>query len=431
MQEKRGQSLADGMVCSVACPGCGQSIPRHHGYAAWCDGCGWNLNPSIMGEPRNVFEELQLKFGARLGEGLFKRMLAEADLRPRLTFATMLAYGIAGIVHMVTVLFFLVGVITIIIGWPNIVMIVLGVLSACIAIAARPRISSPPAPVLPRERFPTLYRLVDEVADALGAKKVDHIVADCAFNASFGVLGWRRKGYLTLGIPFFVIHSDAERVALLGHEIGHSVNGDSARGLYLHSAIQALVCWYHLVLPESLLSSESGMPGLLMLPVNLLLCTVAWGIRLLISALVHLLYHSSQRAEYLADYLSAVVGGRDAAISSTQLIYHQGIFAYTVQRVANNPDGLPLFDELRRQMAMLPERELERVRRVSMMAESRFDATHPPTAHRIRFLEARCQGTPQVVLSPEDSERLNEELAQLYDEEERAILDEYRNSLYL
>lgn len=413
------------------CPECGTILPVHHGYVTWCDRCGWNLKPEVISDSRTLFDEIYRKLSRRLSRDLFNRMLREESLAPRFTLSGALAFLMAAAVHAVTVVFLLAGGAFVLLGWPNIVLVALGLLCLCIAIAARPRIvQAPDKGLLPRESFPALYKLADDVADAMNAKRMDHIVASIEFNASFVRAGWLRKRYLTIGLPLFAIHTDAERVALLAHEIGHSANGDNGRRFFVVSALGTLEVWYDLIRPHGLFSSESGMPGLVMLPVNMVLYGISRMIRGWIWALVHLLFRNSQRAEYLADYLSAVVGGDRAAVTSNQLLYRGGFYNYVVQRVANSNGRLRLFDELSHQMALLPERELERIRRVSLLPDSRIDTTHPPTAYRIRFLEERFKGEPRVVISPEDSRLLEQELLSMHEMAERAIVDEYRAALY-
>ncbi len=413
------------------CPECGTILPVHYGYVTWCDGCGWNLKPEVISESRTLFDAIYGKLSRRLSRDLFNRMLREESLAPRFTFSGAMAFLIAAAVHAVTVVSLLAGGAFVLLGWPNLLLVAAGLLCLCIAIAARPRlVKAPGEGLLPRESFPALYKLADDVADALKAKRMDHIVVSTDFNASFVRAGWLRKRYLTIGLPLFAMHSDAERVALLGHEIGHSVNGDSGRRFFVVSAMETLEVWYEMIRPQGLLSSESGMPGFMMLPVNVVLYGIAGMIRGWIWTLVHLLFRNSQRAEYLADYLSAVVGGDHAAVTSTQLLYRGGLYEYVVQRVANSNGRIRLFDELSHQMSVVPERELERVRRVSMLPDSRTDTTHPPTPYRISFLEQRFTGAPQVVIAPEDSRLLEQELLSMHAMAERAILDQYRASLY-
>lgn len=412
------------------CPDCGVVVPVHSGYVTWCGECGWNLTPAEPVVPRNTYERLHLKLGTRFGDQLLRNMLEENSLETRLTASKFLAGFLAWMVHLLALVFLGLGIWLIFEGWPNVVFVFIGICCVALAILARPHMSKQPEAILPREQFPVLYRLVDQVADVLGAKHVDGIIIDGRFNAAFGVIGVRRRHYLWLGLPLFFIHDNPERIALIGHELGHSVNGDSTRTLIIGSAINTLSAWYMLVVPQSLLSSESGLPGFVMLPANIMLYAIAGIIWSVLYVIAVLLYRDSQRAEYLADYHSAVVGGSRAGISSTSALYLEHIFQYTVQKVANNPGSNRLFDELRHQMTILPERELERVERVTQMEGTRIDITHPPTPHRIKFLRARHTGEPKVVISPKDSEQLNAELESLYDIIGDRILTEYRSSLY-
>lgn len=78
---------------------------------------------------------------------------------------------------------------------------------------------------------PDLYELVDGVARSLGLRPVWRIVLGTRFDASIAEIGLRRRHVLYLGHPLWDLLDPGERVALLGHELGHVVNGDALRGL--------------------------------------------------------------------------------------------------------------------------------------------------------------------------------------------------------
>jgi hypothetical protein len=107
---------------------------------------------------------------------------------------------------------------------------------------SRPRFGRVPkyaTKVTPAEA-PELYRLVGDVAAALSAPVPAVYVEEDVFNASASRVGLRRRPVLVLGLPLWNVLSAQQRVALLGHELGHFVNGDPRRGLLVQPAVGGL-----------------------------------------------------------------------------------------------------------------------------------------------------------------------------------------------
>lgn len=260
----------------------------------------------------------------------------------------------------------------------------------------------------------------------MGAAHVDGIIVDEAFNAAYTQASWRRKNFLRLGLPLFSILDPRERVALLAH----GVNGDPRRGLVIGSAIRALIEWHLIMYPDFSYRSLLGIEGILMLPFNLF----RWGLssmaKLAAYGLVYLLAYDMQRAEYLADALAADVGGTDAVIALTEKLHLTKTFSLVVQKAALAGEPGNLFDELRDGMMRLPQRELERIRRVARLQGSRLDGTHPPTIYRIEFLGSCPASPPKVMLSPADWGQLERELSTLQPKVQKRLLDLYRRGLY-
>jgi heat shock protein HtpX len=411
------------------CPSCAASIPVHHGYVTWCE-CGWNLKPYESEPPTTAFERLQMRFGEAMGDNLFESLMRTESLAPSLTISRIAAYALAVPVHLTTLMFAVLGLVLITWGWPHVMAICFGAVSLLAAWLTRPKVGRfPGKEIAPRERYPVLYGIVDDVAAALGTSPVDGIIFSEQYNASMQRLGLRRRRLMTLGIPFIATLSDEERLAVIGHELGHVINGDCNRGFFVGSALSSLGLWYEVVLPDRIIMRGYGYVGLAMIPVNLALYLLAgflWG---WLYSLVHLIYRDSQRAEYLADYLAAEAAGTDAKVRALAKLKLNYLYDYSVQRAATN-GGRPLFAELEYQLSVLPARELERLKRAAMLDRSRIDATHPPTGRRIAFLQARHNGAPKVTIDPERSRLLAAELARLHPTIEKRALEGYARSLY-
>jgi Zn-dependent protease with chaperone function len=144
-----------------------------------------------------------------------------------------------------------------------------------------------------------------------------------------------------------------------------------------------------------------------------------------------LLWRESQRAEYLADNLAASVSGTEAMLSMLEKLHFRRTFLVVLRRVTLRKDeGCEFFEELRQSVAGVPERELERIRRVEKLDNSRLDLTHPPTVNRIELLRSHYVAAPKVRFSSSDCERLDSELLSLKGDLQNKLFDMYRASLY-
>ncbi|HEX2088995.1 MAG TPA: M48 family metalloprotease [Actinomycetota bacterium] len=378
-----------------------------------------------MGRPTNetahegsIVGRLYLGVGARLGRRLFEEVENTPEPRPRLTAATVLGTAIAVVVHAITLalivgaaLFFLTGL--------SIAKVVAGVLCLLVAWVLRPRLGKPPPGVLPRDRFPTLYELTDRMADKLGAPRVHGLTVVPGFTAFIEVVGWRRRAFLGLGLPLLVALDPQERVALLAHELAHRVNGDPRRGAVTGSALSTLDGWYDVLYPDP--------PGdeILEVVAAWLMVGLASVPRAIASLLVHLVWRESQRAEYLADALARRVAGTQATASMLRKLYSEHILYEVMQRKAvHSRNSAGLLDEFSERI------KASRPESIPLQDSTfRLDATHPPTAFRVQFVESRMS-SPEFTLADEDSMAIDRELEPLRNGIETELVDAYRATLY-
>jgi Zn-dependent protease with chaperone function len=405
-----------------------------HGYVTWCDQCGWNLSPP---KPRasgaTRLDRLYARAGRRLGDRLVAELLAAEQLEPRLTPVRAGAYGLAAFVHFLAVAFLVGGAALIVLTFFNVFGLVIGVVLIGLAVSMRPRFGSPPDEgIVARDKAPALFAIVDEVARSLEVARVDVLAVDRRFNASWATVGLRRRRVLVLGLPLLTILEPQERVALLAHELAHGRNGDSTRGLFVGSAVRGLSECYYVVGPEDLSGvREWGDFAFLERIVNVLLWILSRPVLGLLLLELHLLLRDSQRAEFLADALAARVAGTDAAIGLEEKVLLESTVWQAVQHSSRERSApADLFEQLAGAAVGVPARERERRRRVARLEEARLDETHPPSAHRIRLLEERPHLGPQVVLDSVASAAIDSELAPRRPDLARALVDEYRESLY-
>lgn len=289
------------------------------------------------------------------------------------------------------------------------------VVALCLAVALRPRFGrvDPHLEVLSRDRAPALFGLVDEVAAAVGAP-APHIVAVSAdFNAYATAVGLRRRRVLCLGLPLWGALNPQERVALLGHELGHFVNGDVRRGLPTQPALTTLGTAADLIRPvESYAANESHvviLVGHLMAkPVQWVLSRLLLGLQLL---LLWVGLRDSQRAEYLADEMAAAAAGSAATIGLAEALLAAGSVLTVVHREARAEQGPARWREAANEARTSAAERLPLLRQLSVRDDASLFASHPPVGLRVRMVEARQWRTPAVVLTEHRCEQIDAELA--------------------
>jgi Zn-dependent protease with chaperone function len=415
----------------MRCPECGASVPVVAGYPNWCDECGWNLEqPPVPWRSEGRFSRLAARLGRTSGERMASGFLAAEELRPGWTAAKVVAYVVAAGVHVFTLALFAGGIAAIVVEFPDPFSILFGIAMVCAAGFMRPRVPRmPEGEVLDPAATPAVHALAGAVAAALDRPAPAAIVADTRWNASWAVVGWRRRRVLVLGLPVLAALGPQERVAMIAHEVGHDRNGDATRGLFVGSAVVGLDTLSDVLRPaerpggfEQLGAAEwlaGALAWLLTRPIDAVLWLEA-----------RLLLRDMQRAEYLADAAAARVAGSAAAIALHERLLLHPTFQHAVQQAALADDARGTLDRVRAALGAVPVRERERRRRIARLEQARLEATHPPTGMRIAVLEEREPHPPAVRLSPFDSERIDAELAPLEAAAGRALIDRYRASLH-
>jgi Zn-dependent protease with chaperone function len=401
------------MVQEQVCPQCSAAIPTDPRYVAWCEGCGWNLQPHQPDRPRTLFAATYAGMGARLGQSLFDELAHVQSPAPGPTRSLILAAALATAVHAVTLLCALLGVWLIWAQWFNVFALLGGVLLIGIAWILLPRPPAYPEHPLPSERFPALYGIADLVADTVQAPQPDALVITTRFNASYSRAGWCRRHVLRLCLPLIAMLDDRQAVALIAHELAHAVNGDATRGLLIGSAVEALSRWYMLLTPTRSMMRTRGIAGLATMVTNLFLHLLSQLVRFIASGMSHLLWHNAQRAEYFADHLAARVAGTEAVLALLDTLQLDKMVDLSVQRTAMAIGSGDLFGDLREQHGAMPAYEWKRLRAIARLEASRLDATHPPTGFRMRLLEARPIMLPTVTLPGTTWRAAQQELAML------------------
>lgn len=117
-------------------------------------------------------------------------------------------------------------------------------------------------------------------------------------------------------------------------------------------------------------------------------------------------------------------------LSGLEKTYLDESFNTVVQRVALNRSDENVFALFQQYCGRIPTREIERLRRVHTAQMAQLDATHPPTAHRVAFLQAHHVADAKVILIEQEAQQIAHGLQRLEPSMQRTLIDEYKSQLY-
>jgi Zn-dependent protease with chaperone function len=412
----------------IECPECKELIPEMDHYVTWCDKCNWNLQPEQSDEPSNFFEKLYLRVGNKSNAHLLQSMTQKSTSIPKFSASKLLAVCMASLVHLVSLTILAFGCFEFIRNMTSPFMVCLGIMCVLLAWLTRPRINKLKDKPISREQFPTLYKVVDEIASSLQIKKAHDLVITSDYNAFYTEVGISRRKVIGLGLPLLSVLNKQETVAIISHEMAHGINGDLRRGIFVGSAIRTLVTWHQILRPEKFFDINSSFFfAICMYIANIFMWLISHVVSLLLFVICHLNWRDSQRAEFMADSCAAEIAGNEAQVSALKMLHNQRLFEYTVLKTINNKSVGSLFEAFQQNVLEMPEREIERINRVSRLTDSRLDATHPPTANRIDYIQSLDNRQIRYQLSDQQYERLANELSTLKTQIELKIIDRYKS----
>jgi heat shock protein HtpX len=413
------------------CPRCSAATATEWAGEPWCPSCEWNLARFDPEASRRAFgwgwlDRLLHRVAYRLTERQFAA-LADGPLTRRsmtvaraatLAFSVVLLAGVLAIaatgVWLVFHDFF--GLFT-----------VLGVVLIGVAWVLRPRVGrlgwyTESAEVLDRGAAPTLFAVVERVAVAVGSPMPDVVLLGDDFNAYTTVVGLRRRRVLCLGAVLWATLDEQERVALLGHELGHFVNGDLRRGLLTQVADSTLANVADLLSPDDDVTAGGGFLDLIAaLVTRVVLGVLSRLVYILHFLLVSISLRDSQRAEYLADELGAKAGGTAAAIRINDKFLIDEAIDTVVRREARNGNGAAAWRTAAATARTNLAPDIPALRQLSRRNEVSVFASHPPSGLRAAMHERRPALPAAVVLTEPESFRIDEELAALYEQVRREL----------
>jgi heat shock protein HtpX len=260
------------------------------------------------------------------------------------------------------------------------------------------------------DRAPRLSAVVTRVAAAVGAPVPQVLVVGYELNAFTTTVGVRRTRVLYIGLPLWATLEPQERVALLGHELGHFVNGDVRRGPLVHVAETTLER------VAGLFDSE-GTTGRGFVEYVAALITRAFGrlvsatARALQLVLVWTSQRDSQRAEYLADEMAARAGGTDAAVALANYLVVTASIDTVVRREARAGNGMPAWRDAARVARTNLAGSVPVLRRLTRHTQVSLSASHPPAGLRAEMLERHPRTAAAVTLTEAEAAHIDDELA--------------------
>ena len=299
------------VTAGMACPECGSTIVSEYGYAPWCPRCEWNLERY---EPDDGTSPLGQRIGAWLYRKAYRATMAQYRRRldhvgrpSRFSVGSMVLMATALAMYAAVLALLGVGIWLITLGTGP--AIGLGVFVVVLALYLFPRLGGLDSAddQITRAEAPTLFALIDEVHKVGGVKSPHVVVVDPWLNAAAGAFGFRRRRVLVLGLALWGSISPQQRVALLGHELGHFSNGDVRRLTFVQPALATLVRLADLLRPSWSDSALSSLQAIVAAPLRMLL-RATYILLMLVSL------RNGHEAEYEADRVGAQLGGSAAAV---------------------------------------------------------------------------------------------------------------------
>jgi len=197
---------------------------------------------------------------------------------------------------------------------------------------------------------------------------------------------------------------------LIGHELGHQVNGDQRRSFIVRNAIRSLGHWAYLRRPAPSHSGQglAALGEVVMVIVLLPAAAVAGALQQLLSILAS---RQGLSAEYYADELAAKAGGTGAAVAlSEKLLIAPACQRQVIHTAKFDPASDPWRDVAGYAAGIHPH-EWERQRRLGRRRLPAIDDNHPPSQLRADLLRRLPHRDPAVRLTPDQAKAIDQELS--------------------
>jgi Zn-dependent protease with chaperone function len=407
----------------IRCPQCSAALTVDPHWPTWCDACDWGLDPNPENAPRHgpVSRWWRTRLN-RISEREHQRLVREG-LGGVQSADRVIVVLVATLVHLVTVGPVVLAVvlarseiwIVARIGAP---VLLLGIVSQ-----VRPRLPRQHhrGKELTRSDAPALFSLCDRLAAILRVAPPSTIVITDDVNAHWGSDGLRRQRVLGLGLPLWAVLGGQAKVAVVTHELAHEANGDLRSGWWVSSAVDALHHWQYLLTPARKTDEQVAQGSFLMTEgtginliaervASLLIAPVLLVLGVFRVVLSDLSNRSGQRAEHVADRLSADLAGTSAALEVQTVLLAAEMLEFGLDVALRRDPAVDLWATARTFQASVPESERTRRIRLAARTLQAVDDTHPPTARRIDLLRAAPDVAATVILGAEEEQAIDAEV---------------------
>lgn len=423
-------------LVATACPSCGSAVASAApDTQPWCPSCEWNLDVYDRALAPWRGSSLVGRWGFRRGVALDalarEQLLADPDEQPRgrstgelWLLGVSAVLGVLGLAAAGYLVWLFVGT-----DLPVGVRLVLALPAVAILALMVPSVGRVPDDlVVDAETTPELHALVRDVAAAAGAPAPEVIAVDMSLNAGVGLVGWRQRSVLVIGMPLWLTVPRAARLSVLAHEVGHLANGDPLRmrrtllarafGARAVAATGGRNPWSRAVAGGTSAAEQGG--GLVGFVVHGLLAVVnvtAATLQLLVDAVA---MPDSRRAEYRADIVAARVAGRQAFLAASEALLVADRVWQDLWHIAPRIGA----DELERSATVGRQAVADRVAVQRQLTRRTTDlwSTHPSEDQRMRLVESLPATEPTCRVDDARWDRIDAELAPWRRRAHRALL---------
>ncbi|WP_157631507.1 M48 family metalloprotease [Catelliglobosispora koreensis] len=408
------------------CPHCHIALVTVNNAPPWCERCEFNLG-LMEPEPEDGFIARHINvWAARMAfsanRKLFGELAGHTASKPDVNAAFVLLFGISIYVMCALLATLAAGIYLVVTG--HIVLQVLGAILVGLAIVLRPRLGT----MKPfRENFdeitatdtPAMFALIERAVHEMGAPMPHHVFLSDEWNASASVVGLRRRRVLVIGVPLWICLQPQERVALLGHELGHFVNRDVRRGLLTQPACTIFAQLADLVRPERIVHADGEGEGfgggsffamLGMAIMKPFLWTAFYLFVLLHIAITAVAARATQRAEYFADAIALRLAG-SRAMMFVDLLTNVEQLTTVVGARSRNGEGFAGWRKGIEETRIRRSETRIRLFQLSMRDDASLFSTHPPAGYRYRMATTLPYAEPVIVLTESEAATIDMELS--------------------
>ncbi|MFF5288265.1 M48 family metallopeptidase [Paractinoplanes globisporus] len=383
--------------------------------APWCGACEWNLEHAADDPRLSWFARRMARSDRRAGFASHRELVESAELSSVGAGVHRFLVAVSAVLMLLLVALLVGGLWLVVFGGaPG--PIAGGLVLLVIALLLRPRFTRLKRLLtssyrVARADAPTMFLVIDRIADGLGAPRPDVLLFDFGWNASVVAIGPRPRRALVLGVPLLLTLAPQEVVALVGHEMGHLKYADTRRLVLTSPARTMFGQVSRAIRPPMLVAPELGLNPFLAVglvawqlvagAVSLLLFTAHLGINRAAS-------RDDRTVELRADAMAAEAAGSAAALRLLDLLAILPKLPGFLQHYVPKGEAAATW---RRMLRTVREREAVTAwRQLSIRTNASLLSAHPAAGRRHQWLAAQPAMEALVVLSDGEAEALEKEI---------------------